>query len=295
MLADLYRAYIPLHIREKIYSFCLGSFLSSYRRSKAILKANVQYYFYWLFSETEQNQMYRFISKYGLTPYPWLFTLEYETPAKCFHDKHNGLTYIIHNNRKLFFPKELSISQIQYIYRSLVIEQDIRSAHRYLANDYSMLQDMIILDIGGAEGIFSLDAIEFAQHIYLFECDPMWTDALNATFAPWKQKFTLVSKYITNKESNTETTIDSFLSSYNYSNLFFKMDIEGAELSALHGAEITLKRQNIKMSVCTYHTPTDAEKIESYLISLGYKTSFTDGYLYINYHFNKGILRASKE
>jgi hypothetical protein len=49
------------------------------------------------------------------------------------------------------------------------------------------------------------------------------------------------------------------------------------------------------MSVCTYHRPTDAQEIESYLKSLGYKTIFTQGYMYINTSFNKAIIRARKE
>ena len=42
----------------------------------------------------------------------------------------------------------------------------------------------IFVDIGSAEGFTSLEVIEKASHIYLFEQDKLWIEALNATFGP---------------------------------------------------------------------------------------------------------------
>lgn len=80
-------------------------------------------------------------------------------------------------------------------YRGLLIEQDKRSAHRYV-DSYEELKGKTLLDIGAAEAIFTLDTIEYMDHAYLFECDESWIEALEVTFAPYKEKITIVRKYV---------------------------------------------------------------------------------------------------
>ena len=87
------------------------------------------------------------------------------------------------------------ISTAEAAYKGLLIEQDRRSAHRYVGS-YEELRGKTLLDIGAAEAIFTLDTIEYINHAYLFECDEAWVEALNATFTPWKDKITIVRKYV---------------------------------------------------------------------------------------------------
>uniref|UniRef100_A0A7V5XG50 FkbM family methyltransferase n=1 Tax=Thermodesulfobacterium geofontis TaxID=1295609 RepID=A0A7V5XG50_9BACT len=59
---------------------------------------------------------------------------------------------------------------------------------------------------------------------------------------------------------------------------FIKMDIEGAEIDALLGAEQTIKRFKPKLAICTYHRPTDSEEIKNIILSynLNYKLKEID-------------------
>ena len=49
---------------------------------------------------------------------------------------------------------------------------------------------------------------------------------------------------------------------------YMKMDIEGAELEALKGAEKQIRKNKPKLAVCVYHKPEDFLEIWGYLKSL---------------------------
>jgi FkbM family methyltransferase len=70
------------------------------------------------------------------------------------------------------------------------------------------------------------------------------------------------------------TTIDDTVAALDMPGIgFIKMDIEGAELDSLRGAEATIRKHRPKLAISLYHRPDDIETIPRYLagLDLGYR------------------------
>jgi len=292
MLVKLYRKYISKDTRDKIYKAFLGSYLQFYRNLGENTKAKYNYWFQRFLPDTEKNRAYAFMGKYGLTHYPYPFSLEYKKMSiNCFFDEQLQMYYVIHSGKKLYFPKSYPEKEILLAYRDLLSEQDERSPHQYV-KDINRLKGKILLDIGAAEAIFSLEVIELVNYVYIFECDENWIEALTATFGSWKNKVTIIRKYVSDINDENNITIDRFLEEKEKTNLFLKMDIEGYESVALKGASNTLKESpDIDFAICTYHKKEDAKGIARSFRSYNIEYEQTDGYLYYKNELRKAILR----
>jgi hypothetical protein len=62
------------------------------------------------------------------------------------------------------------------------------------------------------------------------------------------------------------------------------MDIEGAELAALKGAEAAIRKHRPKLAISVYHRPDDFQAIPRYLesLNLGYRYYLDHHTLYQN-------------
>jgi hypothetical protein len=71
------------------------------------------------------------------------------------------------------------------------------------------------------------------------------------------------------------------------------MDIEGAELNALHGGSFVLKNaKNLDFSICLYHKFEDEFTIPAFLKSFGHEYTISQGFIFIDYWWlRKGIVR----
>ena len=214
---------------------------------------------------------------------------------EIFYDKEKRRFYADRNGKRLYFHKKIQdYRQALAWYEELVYEQSATSAHLYLEGEFNIKEGDIIADIGAAEGIVALDYIEIVNHAYLFECDREWMETLKITFAPWKDKVTIVPKYVCDKEDEDSVTLDSFFSDKKVD--FLKMDIEGAELSALDGAKELIKGDKpLKVAVCAYHKEKDEDEIKKRLTN--FQITTLTGWMFASYnypYFRRGIIRAKK-
>jgi hypothetical protein len=214
------------------------------------------------------------------------------------------LKYVLHENKRLYF-KQSDEHEIQSYYNSLLIEQDIDSPHRYEYKDFKVNEGGTVLDVGAAEGIFSLSVVDRASRLYIIEADESWLPALEATFAPWRDKVTIINKYIANYQAAATCDLDSyFRETLETPANFIKVDVEAGEMPLLNGAQGLLAAQpNMKIAICTYHRQKDAEEINNALMAQGFHTEFSKGYMIFeswlrdrepSFYIRKGLIRAGK-
>ena len=130
------------------------------------------------------------------------------------------------------------------------------------------------------------------DHAYLFECEEQWISSLNATFAPWKEKVTIVRKYVSDIIDEKNVTVDQFLEGKNKTNLFLKMDVEGYEPAVLKGAEKVIQEAlDIDFSICTYHRKEDAVQFAQFFMKYSIETEYTEGFVFYDKDFRKAIIR----
>lgn len=250
-----------------------------------------------------------YIKKKGkLMLYPYSFCEQYSVaPEDIFDDSERKLNYVFYKGKKLFFPWE-SHELIAGKYLQLIMEQDAESPHRYF--DGEVPECDVFVDVGSAEGIISLDAIEKAKEIYLLECDEKWIEALEATFEEYADKVHIVRKYAGSFSDEKTTTLDDLLDRYKNKKIVIKMDIEGMETDALMGAQKVMRDNECVFSCATYHTNTAFEEIESFFKKNDYVSSTTEKWMLFIYgnmtlangkyqriqfpYFRHGIIRGEK-
>jgi len=251
---------------------------------------------------TEIIEIIEYLEKHKLSMIPYEFTNKYHImDVDVFYDASCKMYFVLHNGKKLYFPRSYKIAQVVEIYRYLRMEQDMESPHRYETEDYKVKAGDTIADIGTAEGIWALDNVEFAEKIYLFECERKWIEALRKTFEPWKEKVVIINKYVSNTNGKEKTTLDEFFKEKTIN--FIKADIEGSEIELVEGSKILFSRSNdLKLLLCTYHNEGDEKKLKEMLESTGFETEYSKRYILVSLcyeewkepYLRRGLIRAKK-
>ena len=297
VIVNIYHFCIPENVRKKAKPLLNRHILCENKALYNDIKASVK-----RGEMLDYDIETRYVLKNGLHCIPYQYIEEYsDMKVDVLYDNEEMKHYVIHNGRRLFYPRNYSVNKIIESYRQITGEQDVRSPHYYWNSQNMPKMGDVLVDVGSAEGIVALDYVEEMSKVYIIECEEMWIDALRATFKPYKEKVEIIP-FLCGEELENERviTLDTLLSSVE-SPIVIKMDIEGGEMSALRGAESILKRADTKISVTTYHTNEAAKEIYEYLSQQGYRCNFSNGYMLFIYDYNtkfpyfrRGVLCASR-
>ncbi|MCP9762214.1 FkbM family methyltransferase [Lacihabitans soyangensis] len=252
----------------------------------------------------EEKEVLAFLKSNPLHIFPYAFPEKYKpSDIKIEKDEEKGLLFTLWEGKKLYYKNGHQVKKAQTYFNSLLLEQDSDSPHRYLTEDFDVKEGNVIVDVGAAEGNFSLSVIEKASQVYLFEVEKDWIKALEATFEPWKEKVQIVQKYVSDIDNEQCIKLDTFFAENQRVN-FIKADVEGAEAQVIDGANDLIKRQkDLRIAVCTYHRQSDAKELDELLKTKGFKNHFSDKYMIFHYgssnvveppFLRKAVLRAVK-
>lgn len=252
-------------------------------------------------NNSEYDEIVKFLKSNPVECYNYNYTKKYKNMnvAVCF-DESVGLYYVVHNNNKMYMKKGWTAEQAREYYRFIAIEQDNLSPHLYFTEDLKNKRFKKIVDLGAAEGNFTLDTIERCEHAYVFECDPNWIEALKATFRPWQDKVHLITAFVSNTTQDGTLTLDDYFKDDSEDIDLIKIDVEGEELPVLQGSShILQKNKQVRLLICAYHYQNEENEIRSYLS--GWNIKNRNGYIVMiddkkqrKPYLRRGILEATR-
>ena len=287
-----------------IYRILVPKFIRKIIRAKHLRKTILNHYANLPETPTKEIlDVLEYLKSNPIAVFPYDFQNKYIAEnIEVLDDKVKGLRYVMLNGRKLYFKKRWSKRRIRHSFNELTKEQDPKSPHCYL-NDQFLIEDgEVLVDIGVAEGNFALEAVEKASRIIMFETDVEWIEALKATFEPWKDKVLIVNKFVSDITNSKNTTLDDFIKP-DEKITFLKIDVDGAESRLMKGCKRILAEQKpLKLAICTYHKHQDEEEFNSLLIRNGFETTHSDGFILFYYdkkmkapYLRRGLIRATKK
>lgn len=253
--------------------------------------------------DPEVKEALAYLQEHRLGTYFGRFQEKYrpsETEVRT--DTANDLPYVATAWGNLYFKRSQNIATVKLLYNDLITEQDPESPHCYTDERFFVSENDILADVGCAEGLFSLMNIGLLKKVYLFEQDKEWIEALEATFAPWKEKVVIVPRYVSDASTENEVDLDTFFENTADKPNFFKIDVEGAEQRVLDGMKNFFPSPGIKIALCTYHKPGDFERFSAFFEKNKFSHYPNKGLMvFVNSfsdidppYFRKGLIKAFK-
>jgi hypothetical protein len=286
----IYRILLPKVIRKRI--------------DKQILKSKIFVYYSKLPAPLPEDieEAINYLKKKPVVMFPNSFQDSYKHEGiEVLFDKAKRLPYVMMGDKRLYFKRRLNKERIRKIFNELLKEQDPKSPHCYENDVFKVEQGDVLVDVGAAEGNFSLSVVERVSRLLIFEGDKEWLEPLEATFEPWKEKVEIVNKFVGDKCNSEYTTLDDYFSPDDQLS-FIKIDVEGAEASLLKGSQRILQiKKPAKVAICTYHRAEDESEFNSLLKNYGFKTSHSEGFVLLFRDrqlkapfLRRGLIRAIK-
>ncbi len=220
---------------------------------------------------------------------------------EIYKDEDAGLLYSYWKGKKIYLSSKFKdVKKAKSYLCGLCREQDDASPHCYNIDKLDLESVDLVIDGGSAEGFFALQVIDNVKKVYLVEGDESWLEALKYTFEPYKDKVTIIPKWLDSSDDETCITLDTLaLQDEELKTLLIKLDVEGKESDVIKGIDKLLNRNmNLTCIVCTYHRSEDAQDISDYFKYNKFRTSFTEGYMFFPYsgeikpELRKGVLTA---
>lgn len=216
----------------------------------------------------------------------------------------NTIYHELYDKKSKIILEKLTYAKLNYKVGDLIEYADSNQYFNELT--YCMdSQDEIYVDCGAFNGDTIIKYSEFAngmyKRIYAFEPDKDNQLLLKKNIAhlnnvkiidkgSWYEDATLFfnskgsGSFVSEQgeESIQVTSIDAVVK--NDKVTFIKMDIEGSELEALHGAENTIRNNFPKLAICCYHKQRDIIDLYSYIKS--FNNEFCEYKFFLRHHSN---------
>lgn len=263
----------------------------------------------------DENPAYReeidYCRKHGrLEVFPYERVRDFP-PVEVHHDASRGLSYVLHGNKRLYYPASWGHLSIAASYRNAMHIEGIlgegclaKSPHKYLDGRFPVKEGAVVCDFGAAEGLVGFHFANRAVRLVIGECDGKWQAPLKASFSPYAGKTSFVTCPLGMGEGNgrCSSVLKEMVDLVGPDVPFFlKFDIEGAERFAIREAETFFTTHpDVTVACAAYHRQDDAAVLEKTFKEWGYETAFSDGAMLFLLdqlappYFRRGVLHAKR-
>ena len=254
-------------------------------------------------NDPEAKEVIDFLKSRTIDMVPYFFVDKYHGISIVIHQDVEGFPYVNIQGNDIYYPKGTSKEVIQLSVENALIEQDDSSPHRYLPHGKMEIGGKVAVLCGASDCVYTLSIIDKFDKLYLFEPDSKWAVSMKKTLRKYLDKVEIVPYFISDVNTASSITLDTFLQSKQVNEInYLQADIEGDEFKMLRGAHNTLQRSNnLKLSVCCYHTPGQEKEVSDELIRCGFKTTPSNGFLllWMQYpleapYLRRGVIYAAK-
>ena len=251
--------------------------------------------------DREVQEVLRFVRTCGAQMLPYAWVEEYRAADFDVATDASGLLRVNVRSAPVFFPSSFTSEEVARAVANALAEQDFRSPHAYWCKRFSRNDDDIAVLVGASDGIYALQLVDHVSHLYLFEADATWFNALARTLRPWKDKVTLVEGIVGERTGGGTVSLDAFFEAEGVLPTYIQADVEGAEAAVIAGARGILSRAGrISLSICCYHRQDDEATLRESLGGVGLDVHTTAGYMLLwpqllsPPYLRRGVIHAHK-